>query len=162
MSGVTLAAKLAAMSARDISVISLVWISFTCRCGIAFVGNGIENDARQYFPLPRESNRNGVSRHLMHVIGRSIQWIDDPLIFGRFIPLVRRFLANETEVGMIGHEDRFDGFLGRQIGLGHKIGWTFFPHLKSTDPVQENLSTRPRRTLTNFDIRIHRKIHFPI
>ena len=63
------------------------------------------------------------------------------------------------KVGMIGHKDGFDRFLCGQIGLGHKVGRSFFPHLKSTDPVQQNLSTSPCGPFTNFDIFIHRDVY---
>jgi len=74
------------------------------------------------------------------VVGRSVEWIDDPDCVLSGAAIIEIFFAEERVIGELTSQPVDDGRLGRLVSLGDEVCSTFFAHGEFPLPVEEHIS----------------------
>jgi hypothetical protein len=109
----------------------------------------VEHDPHDRSPAFYQCDRDSIVGQLMDIIGRTIQRVDYPAVFGCGIELGCGLLAEERMAGKGTQDDVADDFLCGCIGLSDEVCGAFFAHSKSPNPAQQLLAAGPRCLLAN-------------
>src|SRR5439155_12349527 len=102
------------------------------------------------------------ARQAMHVVGGSIERIDDPAEFGTswrnrrlpfYLPICRVFLAQKVVIWKRFMKHITNRFLSRQIGLRNQVTWPFLPRFKAVSPMQQGFAAQVGGFETGFQRR---------
>ena len=102
-----------------------------------------------------KGHRYGVVRHLVNVIGRAVERIDDPAVFIVEARLGIAFFADEVMAGTGRQNHLADRLLRGPVGLGDQVGRPLFVHAEPPHPTRDCLGAGPGRVFAKHEIIRH-------
>ena len=126
--------------------------------GETLVSQGIVNRGGQEFIAPRERHRHTPGGKTMDVVGRAVEWVDNPTGPAASVARLTGRRLSSRSLGLLSYEAMlWKGFLnnppdfslGRIVGLRDEIPRTFLLGAKPAQPVKEHNSSGPGRPLAD-------------